>query len=55
LQIVPLVKEFAKKHGLTYKADGLVTMWCAHYENLRKNALAATRDIEPADDILRSY
>lgn len=54
-RIVPLVKEFAKKNGLTYKADGLVTMWRAHYDSLRKNAQAPTRNIEHPDDVLRAY
>ena len=43
-QVVPIVRKFAKDMGLKYKADGLATMYCDHYTNLKTHALAAAAE-----------
>ena len=50
--MVPIVKEFARQHGLDYKADGLQEMYTRHYLTLRANAKAAARDVDPKSEEL---
>lgn len=46
--LVPIVQEFARNHGLEYKAAPLTTMLGEHYEYLQKNSKAPARN-DPVD------
>jgi len=42
--VAPLLQQYAREHGLHYKSDGIVTMYKAHYNTLKANALVAARE-----------
>jgi hypothetical protein len=52
--MVPIIREFAQKNGLKYKADGLIDMFSMHFRTLRRNALSAASEV-PVNDSLRPH
>eukprot|EP01147_Barroeca_monosierra_P005948 gene5948-9102_t len=48
--LVPIVQQFAKANGLSYKASSLRNILRDHYLHLKKNSMAVARDVPQEED-----